>query len=101
MRFRAGWSGAAVQSFFAASFGQLRVNAATLMNQSIAWSRITALLVIVIGIIWAALLMKGIWSDFAGQNVWKLSSSVTVLFVLAVVLHWVAKGPRAKTVDRP
>ena len=71
------------------------------MNQSIAWSRVTAAFVILLGIAWAAAVLNGIWSDFAGRNVWKIGTSLTVLFVLAIVLHWVAKSARPKTADRP
>jgi hypothetical protein len=67
----------------------------TLMNRQIIWSRITAVFVVLLGTAWAIALVRAIWDNFAGRNAWKIGSTITVLFVFAIVLHWVARGPRS------
>jgi hypothetical protein len=61
---------------------------------------VSAITVVFLGMTLAFLVIVGIWTDFQGKSFGKWIGTLSVLFLLSIVLHHVAKGccdgPKAK-----
>ena len=70
------------------------------MNNSKTLLGISAFAVVGLGVALAFTIIAGIWGDFRGEVIGKLIATLFVLFVLATVLHSVAKGMCDKPKDK-